>query len=296
MHLILPGSLENDPLKCSRELERGNILFFPQIPFEFRKEDQDNLLAAVQTGSELHKNIAYRPKQDRVSGLGDGDPETAEKVRTSLRNFSREAVAFAAGLLPHYAAAWRLDYASFRGIEEEGRNLAWKKRNDLIHTDAFPTRPTNGDMILRFFANLHPTRGRVWVTSDPFEKAAELYARDAGVEKIGAAFGAPSRMLKRVARTMGIPVVDRSPYDEFMLAFHDYLKKSEQYQKDCPKYRFEFPAGSAWMVFTDVAPHSVLSGQHAAEQTFLISKDSLADRELAPVRILERISRRQMTN
>ncbi len=296
MQLIVPSISGGDPLKCSRELESGNILFFPRIPFDFTAEDRESLLAAVQSGSDLHKNVAYRPRQDIVSGLGDGDSAEAEKIRVSLRHFSESAVRFLTQLLPHYAAHWRLDYASFRGIEEEGRDLAWKKRNDLLHTDAFPTRPTNGDLILRFFTNINPSRGRVWVTSDPFANAAERYASDAGLEKFADSGRSAGRVLKRAAKGLGLPVADRSPYDEFMLAFHDYLKKNKQYQRDCPKYRFEFPPNSAWMVFTDVVPHAVLSGQHAVEQTFLIAKDSLADPERAPVRILERMSHRRLTH
>ncbi len=295
MQLIVPSTLGSDPLIRSRSLEAGNIFFFPQIPFPFSMADRESLLAAVQTGSELHKNIAYRPKLDKVSGLGPGDPATAEKVRVSLKNFSEAATCFVAGLLPHYAANWHLDYASFRGIEEAGRDLSWKKRNDLLHTDAFPTRPTNGDLILRFFANINPVQGRVWVTSDPFEKIAAQYAADAGLSRIAGQSRSPITSLKRAASAVGLPVIARSPYDQFMLGFHDYLKSNEAYQKSCPKYRFDFPPGSAWMVFTDVVPHSVISGRYAVEQTFIIAKDSLAAKELAPVRVLEKLSNQRLT-
>ena len=295
MQLIVPSSLGSDPLHLSRALEAGNIFFFPQIPFPFSDVDRGTLLAAVQTSSELHKNVAYRPKQHKVSGLGSVDAATAEKVRFSLCHFSEASTRFLSELLPHYAAAWHLDYASFRGIEEAGRDLPWKKRNDLLHTDAFPTRPTNGGLILRFFANINPDKERVWITSDPFEKVAGQYAADAGLNRIAAHSNSPMSSLKRAASAVGLPVVARSPYDQFMLGFHDYLKSNEGYQKNCAKYRFEFPPGSAWMVFTDVVPHSVLSGQYAVEQTFIISKDSLADRELAPVRVLERLSNQRLT-
>ncbi len=81
----------------------------------------------------------------------------------------------------------------------------------------------------------------------------------------------------------------RSPYDRFMLHFHEYLKRNTDFQQNCPKYRFDFPPGSTWLTFTDVLPHSVHSGQHALEQTFIISKSSLSRAENAPVRILERL-------
>src|SRR5437764_4867581 len=46
------------------------------------------------------------------------------------------------------------------------RQLAQKSRNDLIHVDAFPTRPTNGNRILRVFSNISPDIPRVWVTTE----------------------------------------------------------------------------------------------------------------------------------
>ena len=40
---------------------------------------------------------------------------------------------------------------SYRPVEEATRKLRLKARNDLLHVDAFPTRPTNGWRILRCF-------------------------------------------------------------------------------------------------------------------------------------------------
>jgi len=78
------------------------------------------------------------------------------------------------------------------------------------------------------------------------------------------------------------------------LGFHDYLKFNGEYQENCPKYRFEFPPDSTWMVFTDVVPHSVLSGRYALEQTVIVRRESLARRENAPIEILEGICGRQL--
>ena len=294
MQLIHPASL-TDPLQRSRALEQGNILFFPQIPFGFSNEDRQSLLTAVQTNSDLHKNISYRPKLGKVSGLGDAAAADGERVHASLQHFSGAATRFVAELLPHYAAQWQLDFASFRGIEEEGRDLPWKKRNDLLHTDAFPTRPTRGGLILRFFANINPHEERVWLTSNPFTEVASQHAMNAGLSRIAARVSSPIALLKRLASTLGLPIPNRSRYDEFMLRFHDYLKHNEVFQRDCAKFRFHFPPGSAWMVFTDVVPHAVLSGQFAVEQTFIISPKSLVAPELAPVNVLARLSGQDLT-
>ena len=174
--------------------------------------------------------------------------------------------------MPRYRQRWSLDYASLRPIEEAGRKLPYKKRNDLLHTDAFPTRPTQGGLILRMFWNLHPARPRVWWTSDPFEIQATRYATAAGLGRIAHR----GRLAKTVLRRLGLPLAERSDYDEFMLAFHDYLKSNAEFQANCPKYRLESLPGAAWMAFTDVVPHSVESGQFAMEQTLIVPRDALA--------------------
>jgi hypothetical protein len=86
----------------------------------------------------------------------------------------------------------------------------------------------------------------------------------------------------------------RSDYDEFMLAFHDYLKGNAEFQSNCPKYRLEFQPGAAWMAFTDVVPHAVESGQFAMEQTLIVPRDALAVPERAPIAILEKLAGRSL--
>ncbi len=273
-------------------LETGNVLFFPATPFELPIDAQEFLRGLEFAGGAVHKNIAYRPASDRVTGI-EIDAEKSERLRKIMREYSRMIVEFAAGLLPEYSRAWKLDYASFRPLEEHDRNLPLNKRNDLIHTDAFPSRPTNGDLILRVFTNIHPSKSRNWVTTDPFPVVAEHYARQAGLQQI-ASGGKLLTQSARLLKSFGLPFVARSPYDRFMLRFHDYLKRNGDFQKNCAKYRFDFPAGSTWLTFTDVLPHSVHSGQHALEQTFIVARNSMADPGNAPVAVLERLCGRRL--
>ena len=52
-----------------RSLETGDILYFPAIPFNFPLADRQFLLGQKQTGGTLHKNVSYRPAQDRLTGI-----------------------------------------------------------------------------------------------------------------------------------------------------------------------------------------------------------------------------------
>ena len=274
------------------DLETGNIVYFPQTPFEFPVEARTFLRSLSFAGKAVHKNVAYRTQSDRVTGIEPGAAE-APKLHEVMQQYSQNVIRFVSDLLPQYAAQWKLDYASFRPVEEQGRDLPVNKRNDLIHTDAFPSRPTRGDLILRVFTNIHPEKKRVWITADPFKMIAERYAREAGLERIASGAGSiTSKLLEQSTRAlsaMGLPLVERSAYDRFMLQFHEYLKRNEAFQANTAKYEFEFQAGSTWLCFTDVVPHSVKSGQHAVEQTFIIARSSLSDVKNAPVSILEQL-------
>ncbi|HTY85792.1 MAG TPA: Kdo hydroxylase family protein, partial [Silvibacterium sp.] len=123
-------------------LEAGDILYFPQTPVPILPEDLAFLLGQQQTDSSLHKNIAYKPNIDKLSGVDTKTADAAAVARLQgiMRAYSQQVVEFLTGFLSPYRAKWRLDYASFRPQEEEGRDLALRKRNDLLHTDAFPTR------------------------------------------------------------------------------------------------------------------------------------------------------------
>jgi 3-deoxy-D-manno-oct-2-ulosonic acid (Kdo) hydroxylase len=267
-------------------LERGNVLFFPRTPFPFSDEQRNTLRSSELSSSRHHKNIAYRPASDKVTGFDTGAVKDPERLRAVLRSYSQHALEFLRAFLPRYMDQCRIDFASFRPLEEDGRHLPTKKRNDLLHVDSFPTRPTSGDLILRFFTNINATKPRVWLTSDPIATLAPLYAAGANLQQF--ARRSDGSLLTRMLRAAGL-ATKRSPYDRFMLGFHDYLKFNDDYQRNCPKYRFEFPPDSTWMVFTDVVPHAVLSGQYALEQTVIVKRESLLKREHAPIAILEAV-------
>jgi 3-deoxy-D-manno-octulosonic acid hydroxylase-like protein len=280
-------------LTYCRTLEEGGILFFPRPPFELPADDRAFLLTQRQVGVGYHKNIAYRPHVDRVSGFVKQNESDANRLREVLRGYSRRVTAFVATLLPAYARGWRVDFASFRPQEEAGRALPQHARNDLLHVDAFPTRPSHGDRILRVFTNISPTAERVWLTGETFERLAERFAVTSGLLARAQRPGLAGR-LRRLALGVGLPVTVRSPYDAFMMSFHHFMKENLACQEAAPPERHVFPPGSTWLVLTDMVSHAVLAGQYALEQTFIIARQSLALPEKAPIAILERIARARL--
>lgn len=275
------------------QLEAGDILYFPQTPIQLSQNDIEFLLGQQQTDSLLHKNIAYKPNKDKLSGV---DTETADaqavaRLHTIMRQYSQSVADFLTQFLAPYKANWQLDYASFRPQEEEGRDLPLRRRNDLLHTDAFPTRPTYGARILRFFNNIHPSRTRDWVVSDPFAAIVRQFVPQQIAPRKDGPLGRSAKVLGRaIGLGAAIPSLKRSPYDDFMMRFHNFLKENSRFQAECPKYSFHFPPGSSWMVYTDTVPHAVLAGQYALEQTFLVKPEALVRPEISPLRLLEEIA------
>ncbi|HZZ40288.1 MAG TPA: Kdo hydroxylase family protein [Acidobacteriaceae bacterium] len=282
---------------CCARLEAGDILYFPQTPVPLTADDTSFLLGQQQTDSSLHKNIAYKPKVDRLSGVDTktASPAAVERLQSIMRRYSASVVRFLGEFLSPYQEHWMLDYASFRPQEEQGRDLPLRRRNDLLHTDAFPTRPTHGARILRFFNNIHPARTRDWVVSDPFAETVRQFVPGQIAPGPDSAL---ARLGKSAGRTLGlgaaIPSLKRSPYDEFMMRFHNFLKENPRWQAECPKYPFQFPSGSSWMVYTDTVPHAVLAGQYALEQTFLVSMNAMVRPEISPLRVLEELAQARL--
>jgi len=279
--------------EACRNLEAGNIVYLPATPIEIPVEDRELLLGRKQSSAAYHKNIAYRPLEDRVTGLDSSEAQEGEQLRCILHDYSQSSVEFLRTFLAPYAEKWKLEFASFRPIEEKGRPARLHARNDLLHFDSFPTRPTNGARILRFFTNINPSQNRVWLTSQTFEAFGPRMVRAGGLT---APLENPLlRGVNSLARALHLRKANSSPYDDLMHRCHNTMKEDSNFQETTPKHRWEFPPNSSWMVFTDCVSHAVLSGQYALEQTFLIPQAALVEPQRSPLAILESLTGRRLS-
>jgi hypothetical protein len=300
-----PGGWTNALARAERaawycqQLEQGQILFFPTLPFALPQGRQEFLRSQQQVDSQERKNISYHPAADELRGVRQTSAAESNHFREIMREYSRQVTQFLAEFLYPYAQHWTVDLASLRSLEEQDRDLPLHQRNDLLHVDAFPTRPTQGGRILRVFTNIHPSRPRVWHTTERFEELAQRFALAAGLQQIAvreASFaGKLLRQTRSLARVLGARTVSRSPYDQFMLRFHGYLKESAHFQRECTKTCLEFPPQATWIVFSDAVPHAVLSGQFAVEQTCIVPLNALFLPDKAPIRVLERLCGRSLS-
>ena len=263
-------------------LENGHVVTLPHLPFALTEVERGYLRPdAVKEGT---KTIKYEAKTGRVWGTADQAGE--EALRGMLKRYADETHALLLALFPGYEGALTLGATSFRPVEAQGRTQSTRHDDTLLHVDAFPSRPSAGQRILRVFTNINPDdKPRVWRVGEPFETVAKRF-----LPKIGAPIPGSARLMKAVGLTKAL----RTPADHYMLKLHDTMKFDAGYQRDCAKKTVEFAPGTTWMVFTDQVSHAAISGQHALEQTFTLDLAGMSDPDTSPLRVLERLKGKKL--
>lgn len=268
-------------------LERGQVLYYPLCPFPLPEGDDRTFLLQQQLRRLTHKNISYNPATGRVTGHRRTGGGQRERLRGLMSGFSQNATAWLREVLPRYAAGLQRDRASFRSEEEATRRLRHSARNDLLHIDAFPNRPSRGRRILRVYVNINLTEPRIWVTSEVFPQLLARYGPAVGLpDRLGP--GWLGKVRQGVLGLLGWGPLSHSAYDAFMLRLHDFLKTCDEFQERCPKRLWTFVPGSAWVVFTDSCSHAELRGQYALEHSYFVERQVLALPGEAPAALLER--------
>jgi hypothetical protein len=92
------------------QLELGHILLFTETPFPLSSDDRQFLLTVRQSRAQYHKNISYRPGEDRIRGV-DRCGIDVKTLRNIMRTYSRNVSAFVRTFLSPYAKGIRLDFA-----------------------------------------------------------------------------------------------------------------------------------------------------------------------------------------
>jgi hypothetical protein len=200
-----------------------------------------------------------------------------------MARYARYARGLVLNLCPRYGEHLRDGLTSFRPVETRGRETSRKKDDTRLHVDAFASRPNQGLRILRVFCNVNPHHEpRVWEIGESFDAMAQRFAG-----RVPPQWPASAWLLEKLHVTKG----RRSAYDHVMLNLHDTAKLDDDYQRTAARTRFEFPAQSTWIVFTDRVMHAALAGQFLLEQTFYLPVAAMQDERYAPLRILEQIYR-----
>jgi hypothetical protein len=271
--------------RAVRALEHGRVVFLPELAFRLEAEEQRFLSPEWPSGSA--KNISYDPHTARVRGTrATGVDEGA--LRDMMARYARLARRLVDALVPAYRGHLTEGRASFRPVQVVGRRSSWRKDDQRLHTDAYPSRPTRGARILRVFSNVNPDgEARVWRVGEPFDAVARAFLP---------ALRRPPVVVSAALAALGITRGRRAPYDDLMLQLHDSVKRDLDYQARAPHAVLRFPPGSTWVVYTDQVLHAVMSGQHALEQTFYLPVSAQQWPETAPLSVLERLTGRALVD
>jgi hypothetical protein len=267
-------------------LERGEVIYFPNSPFALPTGANLTLLLDTQL-ARLAKNVSCDPTSGKLSGFVRVDGDRESRLRSVFMEFSRSVTEWVGRALPRYRGGCQSDDMSYRPLEEATRTLRHKARNDLLHVDAFPSRPAMDRRILRVFANLNPKEPRIWVTSEPFAKLLTRYGESCGLPGKHPA-GWLDQVRNGIRGVFKPAVRRRTVCDSFMLRFHDYLKANDEFQERAPKKLWTFPPGSVWVAMTDACSHAVLRGRYALEHSYFVDPSVLAVPDESPSALLER--------
>lgn len=202
-----------------------------------------------------------------------------------LKAFQQAAENAMLRLLPAWRGALTPDRVSWRPWELSTRRVRWNARDDLFHIDHFPTRPTGGRRIVRFFFNTCESEDIVWSSTLPLKKLIED----------GAAFGTPrifqdlSSLQKQATRNQ--PWWARfnrssNPHDAVVKLVHDQLKRDEEFQEETVRKLRCFTPGSAWFALTDSSCHALLRGRWLVDITWFLEPHACQFPELLPTQLL----------
>lgn len=274
---------EADRQRALNALERGKVLYFPNLPFALGSQERNFLTPRCTDGKS--KNISYHPGEDDVRGTALEGTARAE-LADMMRRYGDTTQEFLLTLIPVYRSHVERARTSYRPVEIKGRSSSNRKDDTRLHVDAFPSRPNHGRRIMRVFTNVNPEgRARIWRVGEPFSQFAQRFLPTVPRQMPGSA---------RLLQWLGITKSLRTPYDHTMLYLHDNGKRNDDYQMNAPQQHLELATGATWIVFTDQVLHAALEGQYVLEQTFHLEVDSLAHPETAPLRQLERLTGRPL--
>ncbi|QRN05155.1 hypothetical protein GH742_11000 [Legionella sp. MW5194] len=268
-------------------LESGQVVFLPRCFYSSNEGLEQDLLSDTILDSK-HKNVSFNYKTQALGAFNQQhiNPDLSDRLTAFMRGYALFARELIETLFPSYRTHLLWGRTSYRPAEIEGRVYSKRKDDTRLHVDSFSASPVYGQRILRVFCNINPAGlPRLWHLGEPFPAVMARFS-----PRIPNYNYLIALILKGVKTTKTL----RSAYDHYQLQLHDRMKRDDQYQQSVKKIRFDFPALSTWVVFTDQVSHAALSGQYLLEQTFYLPVSAMAKPELSPLKQWEAEKKRPL--
>lgn len=269
-------------------LDHGGVVHLPHLAFDLHPREQEIVDPERPLSLRLGKarntgrpTLLFYQRTGRLRGGTLAGVPTSD-LKGMLNRFADWARHLVWMLLPDSAHQIEQEFTTFRPCA--------RSRKQALHMDAAIARPTQGRCMLRVFRNVNGGGvPRVWQVGGHFE---------AGAERFATRF--PAKVRERIPgasalfHLLGISKGPATPYDHTMRLLRDLMITDKEFQRSVPRTSVEFPAGSTWLAFTDIALHGAVSGQHSLDQTFLINPAVMRDPNRSSLRILERLTGRAL--
>jgi hypothetical protein len=277
----LPDSTQHNAINA---LEEGNILFLPKLDFPLLKNELQFLTSEYADPNS--KNISLQCNTQRLWGVRHLSNDQHLQLKRMLTRYCQAAHDLIRNLFPHYSRQLITGRTSYRPQQAANRKSSYRKDDQRLHVDAFPSAPNQGKRILRVFTNINPHgEARVWRIGEPFPLVAEQFIQH--IKK-------PLPGLSTALRMLRITKSYRTAYDHYMLRLHDMMKANMEYQKNAQQQEVHFPANSSWVVMTDEVSHAAMSGQYLMEQTFYLPVQAMGDENKSPLHVLQKLLGRKL--
>lgn len=278
-------------------LENGGLVFLPGTGFALTANEREMI---ANTGEMLvgfgerekrdgRPTIIFDPARGRIKryhiAVLDGRivrarirRQACAALEAMMARFGTWTEDIVASLLPSYRSVMARDRVTYRPNE---RQIV-----QPLHIDSSYGHPTQGRGMLRVFCNVDPAdQPRRWQVGEPFESFANRFIRSIPARRAG--------WSEALLARLGI-VGPKEPYDQLIADLRSAGKRDKEYQRTAPREIVEFPRGSTWIAITDLVLHGGLSGQHSLDQTFFLPAEGMRDPARSSLRILERLTQRQL--
>ncbi|MGV3345977.1 Kdo hydroxylase family protein [Enterobacteriaceae bacterium LUAb1] len=265
-------------------LEQGKVLWLSQLGFPLL--EQERPLLNEKTVEVKRKNITYYPLRNQLVGVADKQHYTT--VEALMKRHYQACCQLVATLLPEYLSHLHSPMSTLRvhPVKSWQASNSWRKDDTRLHVDAFPSRPNQGERILRLFTNINPDGvSREWRVGEPFPQLAQKFFPQLSH------YSALSCWLQN---KLGITKTLRTRYDDLMLKLHDQMKSDPHYQQQGEQITVQFPADSSWICFSDQTPHAAMAGQYMLEQTWFLPVKAMNNPQHSPLQVLESLAGRAL--